>query len=109
MKRLDPVHPGEVLKHDLVEPLGLSSTGFAKALGVTPARINEIVCGRQEITAETALRLARYFNTDARSWMNLQNRYELEIAERDEGEGPHSCVVRQVQAEKQIEESAQDE
>ncbi len=71
MTRLEPVHPGEVLKHDFMEPFGLSATALAKAIGVTPARINEIVRGRRGVTAETALRLARYFNTDARSWMNL--------------------------------------
>ena len=86
MTRLDPVHPGEVLKHDFMEPLGLSAAALAKAVGVTPARINEIVRGRRGITAETALRLARYFNTDARSWMNLQDRYELEIAARVKAE-----------------------
>ena len=86
MTRLDPVHPGEVLKHDFMEPFGLSATMLAKALGVTPARINEIVRGHRGITAETALRLARYFDTDARSWMNLQDRYELEIAARDKAE-----------------------
>ena len=86
MTRLQPVHPGEVLKHDFMEPLGLSAAALAKAVGVTPARINEIVRGRRGVTAETALRLARYFNTDARSWMNLQDRYELEIAARDKAE-----------------------
>ena len=65
MTRLDPVHPGEVLKHDFMEPFALSSTALAKAIGVTPARINEIVRYRRGITAETALRLARYFGTDA--------------------------------------------
>ena len=65
-----------------MDPFGLSATALAKALGVTPARINEIVRRRRGITAETALRLARYFNTDARSWMNLQHRYELETAAR---------------------------
>ncbi len=82
MTQLKPVHPGEVLQHDFMEPFGLTATALAKAVGVTPARINEIVRGRRGITAETALRLARYFNTDAGSWMNLQHRYELEIAER---------------------------
>ena len=82
MTRLEPVHPGEILKHDYMEPLALSSTTLAKAIGATPARINEIVRGRRGITAETALRLARYFNTDAQSWMNLQDRYELALAER---------------------------
>ncbi len=86
MTRLDPVHPGEVLKHDFMEPFALSSNALARALGVTPARINEIVRGRRGITAETALRLARYFRTDAQSWMNLQDRYELAVAERKVGE-----------------------
>ncbi len=86
MTRLEPVHPGEILKHDFMEPCALSATGLAKAIGVTPARISEIVRGRRGITAETALRLARYFNTDARSWMNLQDRYELDIAARDQAD-----------------------
>lgn len=81
MKELQPVHPGHVLKLDFMKPLGLSSNALAKAVGVTPARINEIVRGRRGISAETALRLARYFNTDAQSWMNLQIRYELTLAE----------------------------
>ena len=83
MTRLGPVHPGEVLKHDFMEPFRLSATALAKAIGVTSARINEIVRGHRGITAETTLRLARYFNTDARNWMNLQDRYELETAARD--------------------------
>ena len=86
MTRLDPVHTGEVLKHDFMEPFALSSNALARELGVTPARINEIVRGRRGITAETALRLARYFRTDAQSWMNLQDRYELAVAERKVGE-----------------------
>ena len=81
MPRLHPVHPGEVLKHDFMDPFGLSATALAKATGVTPARINEIVRGRRGITAATALRLAKYFGTDAQSWMNLQTRYELALAE----------------------------
>jgi len=85
MTRLDPVHPGEILQHDFMEPYGLSSNALAKALGVTPARVNEIVRGRRGITAGTALRLARYFKTDAQSWMNLQSRYELALAERTSG------------------------
>ena len=82
MTRLDPIHPGEVLKQDFMQPLGLSDTALARALGVTPARINEIVRGRRGVTAETALRLARYFGTDPHSWMNLQTLYELALAER---------------------------
>ena len=86
MTRLEPVHPGEVLKHDFMEPFGLSASALAKAIGVTPARINEIVRRRRGITAGTALRLARYFRTDAQSWMNLQDRYELSLAERLEAD-----------------------
>ncbi len=96
MTRLDPVHPGEVLKHDFMDPFGLSATGLAKAIGVTPARIAEIVRGRRGITAETALRLARYFDTDAQSWMNLQDRYELELAERSEAAALHAIRPREL-------------
>ena len=91
---LEPVHPGEVLKRDFMEPFGLSSNALAKAIGVTTARVNEIVRGRRGITASTALRLARYFGTDARSWMNLQQRYELECAGRDEAEALHAIQPR---------------
>ena len=98
MTRLNPVHPGEVLKHDFMDPFALSSTALARAVGVTPARINEIVCGRRGITADTALRLARYFDTDAQSWMNLQDRYELAVAERRLGDalGGHPTAGRGV-------------
>ena len=85
MARLDPVHPGEILKHDFMEPFGLSTNGLAKAIAVTPARINEIVRGRRGITAETALRLARYFGTSEGFWMGLQADYDLEEARRRPG------------------------
>ena len=85
MTRLNSVHPGEILKHDFMEPFGLSSNRLAKTIGVTPARINEIVRARRGIIADTALRLAQYFNTDAQSWMNLQHHYELEVAEQATG------------------------
>ena len=94
MTRLDPVHPGEVLKHDFMEPFGLSANALAKAIGVTPARINEIVRGRRGITAGTALRLTRYFGTDARSWMNLQDRYELVNLRKGTRPPPCSLFVR---------------
>lgn len=83
MTQLKPVHPGEVLKHDFMDPSALTATSLAKAVDVTPARINDIVRGRRGITADTALRLARYFKTDAESWMYLQDRYELKIAAQD--------------------------
>jgi len=96
MTRLDPVHPGEVLKRDFMKPIELSSTALARALGVTPARINEIVRCRRGITADIALRLARYFGTDAQSWMNLQDRYELAEAERKVSDGLAAIQPRDV-------------
>ena len=85
MTRLDPIHPGEVLRHDFMEPFGLSATALAGAIGVTPARINEIVRGRRGITAGTALRLARYFGTTPQLWQNLQKAFELRVAEIESG------------------------
>ena len=96
MNRLAPVHPGEVLREDFMVPLGLSANSLARELGVTPARINEIVRGRRGITAETALRLARYFGTDPEGWMNLQNRYELAIAEREAAQSLKAIQPRRV-------------
>ena len=96
MTRLEPIHPGEILKHDFMDPFGLSATALARAIGVTPARINEIVRGRRGITAETALRLARYFGTDARSWLNLQDRYELDIVARDKADVLRAIRPREV-------------
>ena len=96
MTRLEPIHPGEILKHDFVDPFGLSATALARAIGVTPARINEIVRGRRGITAETALRLARYFGTDAWSWLNLQGRYELDIVARDKADVLRAIRPREV-------------
>lgn len=96
MSRLEPVHPGEILKHDFMQPFALSCAALARAIGVSPARISEIVRGRRGITAETALRLARYFNTDARSWMNLQDRYELELAARDNEDALRAIHPRQL-------------
>ncbi len=76
-----PIHPGEILREEYLKPLGMSVNSLAKALNVTPARINEIVRERRGVTADTALRLARYFGTDARSWVNLQAAYDLRVAE----------------------------
>ena len=79
--RMRPIHPGEILREEYMLPLGLSANALAKELRVTPARINDIVRGRRAVTADTALRLARYFGTDARSWINLQSIYDLRVAE----------------------------
>lgn len=96
MTRLAPVHPGEVLKHDFMAPLGLSATALSAAIGVAPARISEIMRCRRGITAETALRLAKYFNTDAQSWMNLQVQYELALAEREARPALDAILPREV-------------
>ena len=79
--KMRPIHPGEILREEYLKPMGMSANSLAKALNVTPARINDIVRERRGITADTALRLARYFGTDARSWMNLQAAYDLRVAE----------------------------
>jgi addiction module HigA family antidote len=81
-KKLPPVHPGEVLLEEFLDPLGLSQYRLARDISVPPRRINEIVHRKRAITADTALRLARYFSTSERFWLNLQSRYDLEI-ERD--------------------------
>lgn len=73
-------HPGEILLHDWLEPLGLSQYALARAIAVPPRRINEIVKGLRGITADTALRLAAFFGTDAQSWINLQSDYDLAVA-----------------------------
>ncbi len=78
-KKLAPVHPGEVLLADFLEPLGLSQYRVAKGLGVPPRRINEIVLGKRAVSADTALRLARFFGTSARFWLNLQTAYDLDL------------------------------
>lgn len=76
-----PVHPGEVLREDYLVPLGMSASALARALNVPAPRVNDIVRERRGITADTAMRLARYFGGDARSWLNLQSNYELRKAE----------------------------
>jgi len=80
-KKLLPIYPGEILQEDFLQPLGITQYRLAKDIGVSARRINEIVHGQRVITADTALRLARYFNTSAQFWMNLQNHYDLSIQE----------------------------
>ena len=80
-KRLAPVHPGDVLLHDFIEPMGLTRYKVAKLAHVQQRRIDEICMGKRAITADTALRLAKLFGMDAQTWMNLQAQYDLEIAE----------------------------
>jgi addiction module HigA family antidote len=81
-EKLKPIHPGEVLLEDFLQPMELSQYRLAKDISVPPRRINEIVHGKRSVTADTALRLARYFGTTERFWLNLQTRYDLEV-ERD--------------------------
>lgn len=84
--KLHPVHPGEVLLEEFLEPLGISQYRLAKSIGVPPRRINEIVHGARAVTADTALRLARFFGTTERFWLNLQAQYDLELARDRLGE-----------------------
>jgi addiction module HigA family antidote len=79
---MSPIHPGEVLLQEYLEPLGVTQHRLALAIGVLPRRINEIVHGKRCISADTALRLARYLGTTERFWLNLQGRYDVEV-ERD--------------------------
>lgn len=81
MDRLPPVHPGQVLLEDFIKPLGLSQYRVAKDIGVPTLRITQIVRGQRSVTADTALRLARYFGTSANVWLRMQARYDLEVAE----------------------------
>ena len=78
---ITPIHPGEVLMEEFLEPLQVSQNRLAVAIGVPPRRINEIVHGKRRISADTALRLGRYFATDPQFWINLQARYDLEVEE----------------------------
>ena len=78
-KVINPIHPGEILMEEFLEPLGVSQYRLAKDISVPPRRINEIVHGKRSITADTGLRLARFFGTTERFWLNLQVRYDLEV------------------------------
>jgi addiction module HigA family antidote len=78
-KKMAPVHPGEVLLEEFLDPMEITQYRLAKAISVPARRINEIVLGKRAVTADTALRLARYFGTSERFWMNLQARYDLEV------------------------------
>lgn len=81
-KKLTPIHPGEVLLEEFLKPLGISQYRLAKDLNVPARRINEIVHGKRSISADTALRLSRYFTLSERFWLNLQARYDLEVEKK---------------------------
>jgi antitoxin HigA-1 len=101
--RMAPVHPGEILLEDFMKPLSISQYRLAKAMHVYPRKINEIVQGKRAITANTALRLARFFGTSAEVWMNLQALYDLELA-RDLLE---ESVAREVTPYSQLHQAGQ--
>ncbi|MGB5157306.1 helix-turn-helix transcriptional regulator [Desulfobacterium sp. N47] len=80
-KQLPPIHPGEILMEEFLEPMGISQYRLAKDISVPPRRINEIVHGKRSISADTALRLGRFFGMSPQFWLNLQTRYDLEVTE----------------------------
>lgn len=85
MSKIAPIHPGEVLLGEFLEPFGVSQHKLAVSIDVPPRRINEIVHGKRRISADTALRLARYFGTTDRFWLNLQTRFDLEVGKDNLG------------------------
>jgi addiction module HigA family antidote len=93
-KRLEPVHPGEILLEEFLLPMELSQNQLARDIGVPPRRINEIVLGKRRLTADTALRLARYFNMSAEFWLGLQMDYELDVEKDRLGDHLKSEVGR---------------
>ena len=95
---LSPVHPGEILLEEFLKPLALSQYRVAKDTNVPPRRINEVVHGKRSISADTALRLARYFGTSERFWMNLQSRYDLEVEKDKLGDRLTSEVLVRAKA-----------
>ncbi len=92
-KKLPPVHPGEILQEEFLLPMGLSQYRLAKSISVPARRINEVVQGKRSITADTALRLSRFFGTSERFWLNLQTRYDLEVEKDRLGDRLEAEVV----------------
>ncbi|MGV9857263.1 HigA family addiction module antitoxin [Gordonia sp. NPDC003425] len=88
--KIAPIHPGEVLMEDFIEGFGITQNKLAVSIGVPPRRINEIVHGKRAISADTALRLGKYFGTSAQFWLNLQSHYDLDLAE--------DCAAEQIAA-----------
>lgn len=93
-KKLPPIHPGEILLEEFLRPMDISQYRLAKDISVPPRRINEIIHGLRGITADTALRLARYFDTSERFWLNLQTRYDLEVEKDRLGDRLDDEVLR---------------
>jgi len=97
MAKLAPIHPGEVLAEDFMQPLGLSANALAKRLGVPANRISAIVAGRRDVSPDTALRLERAFGSSAEFWLNMQARYDLEMA-RDRIDKKELASIRTIEA-----------
>ncbi len=101
-RKLPPIHPGEILLEEFMRPMGISQNRLGRDLNVPPRRINEIVRGKRRISADSALRLSRYFGTSDEFWLNLQTRFDLEIAK----EKSKNTIIREVKAkpwaEKQV-------
>ncbi len=85
-RQIEPIHPGEILLEEFLNPMGITQYRIAKDINVDPRRINEIVLGKRSISADTALRLSRYFGTSERFWLNLQSRYDLELQKLELGD-----------------------
>jgi addiction module HigA family antidote len=96
--KLPPVHPGEILLEEFLRPMEISQYRLAKSISVPPRRINEIVHGNRSITADTALRLSRYFGTSERFWLNLQTRYDLEVEKDRLGDRLETEIIEQAHA-----------
>jgi addiction module HigA family antidote len=92
-RKLDPIHPGEILLEEFLAPLGLSQYRLAQDISVPPRRINEIVHGKRSISADTALRFGRYFGTSEQFWLNLQSHYDLEVEREKLGDRLKKEVV----------------
>lgn len=97
-KKLPPVHPGEILQEEFLAPMGISQYRLAKSISVPARRINEVVHGKRSITADTALRLSRFFGTSERFWMNLQTRYDLEVEKDRLGDRLEAEIVEHARA-----------
>jgi len=93
MTKLSNIHPGDVLLHEFLEPMAISQNRLARDISVPPRRINEIVLGKRSVTADTALRLARYFGSSEKFWLGLQDDYDLELAKEKLGKSIQKIAV----------------
>jgi antitoxin HigA-1 len=97
-KKFPPIHPGEILLEEFLRPMGISQYRLAKSISVPPRRINEVVHGKRSITADTALRLSRFFGTSERFWLNLQTRYDLEVEKDRLGDRLETEIIQYAHA-----------